>query len=34
MLRDILNEAAALVSLMIFGATLLLWTAIISELVR
>ena len=34
MLRDILNEAAALVSLMIFGATLLLWAALISELAR
>lgn len=34
MLREILNEAASLVSLMLFGTVLILWAAIISELVR
>lgn len=32
MLREILNEAASLVSLMLFGASILIWGAVLSEL--
>lgn len=34
MLRDILDEALSLVSLMIFGATLLVWCGIIIEVMK
>lgn len=34
MLKDILSEAASLVSLLLFGATLLVWAAIIEMLTR
>lgn len=34
MLKDAMSEVATLVSLMLFGATLLIWVVILEELFR
>lgn len=34
MIKEILTEVLSLVSLMVFGATLLIWAVIIAELTR